>query len=470
MCLAVVATLALLPGVAAADWSAPERVGGEYLNTVLVGSDGRALLIGGEELYVRSPGGAFTGRPLSEGAARFGHFALAGDVVVGSWETIDSIKPRLMGSVGTLQSPLAPVALSTGVSRVISVAASPNGHAVVAESRCFYVRVPSGKWTPCLRAADGHLAEAVAVNDRGDVAVLLERSSDEVMALAFRPAGGVFGAPVAVAAKHMGSSGIALDDAGNTLAAFDAVGGVVVARRAGDGAVTSDLVAAGGAATDLVADESGRVLLTWAQPDGSGHAVMARSGTVAGGLSGAAARVGRAPGNVVRTTGAVAPDGRAVVAWAGGDTVGAAALPSGDAVTLTKRASSNVLAAGISDAGEGVVAYTAEQRRVHVAVHDRAPRLTRLRVRPATLRPGDSVRIAYRLSKRAKVRFAFERKQRRSYRKVAGSLSRKTGAGARAFRFHGRVGDRSLAPGRYRLVARPKGGAAVRRTFTVARG
>jgi hypothetical protein len=227
--------------------------------------------------------------------------------------------------------------------------------------------------------------------------------------------------------------------------------------------------------------------------------------------------LGRAPGERVNTTGAVAPDGRAVAGWtsakapAPGDrdpssrTARAAALPAagpaGSAVTLTTCATLREIAAGISDGGEGIVAYDVGLR-AHVAMHDReggpvgstaarcgngggggaAPRLTGLRVSPSRLRPGAGVRVSYRLSRPATVRFTVERKRVcprragrgcRPYRLLAGSITRRGDAGRGGFRFRGRLKGRTLPAGRYRLIAQPRtasrAGRAVRRPFTISR-
>ena len=53
--------------------------------------------------------------------------------------------------------------------------------------------------------------------------------------------------------------------------------------------------------------------------------------------------------------------------------------------------------------------------------------------------------------------------------RVRGSFVHAGRVGANALRFSGRLGGRTLAPGRYRLVATPAGGPAARVAFRIRR-
>lgn len=115
------------------------------------------------------------------------------------------------------------------------------------------------------------------------------------------------------------------------------------------------------------------------------------------------------------------------------------------------------------------------------------PRLTLLRLSPTTFRawssgpsvgplhprrprPGSTI-VSFRLAARAVVRFsALKCLDRRCTRtRAAGSFRRSFKAGSNRFRFTGRVGDRRLAPGRYRLVAAPRGAPPRRVAFRIVR-
>jgi hypothetical protein len=93
-------------------------------------------------------------------------------------------------------------------------------------------------------------------------------------------------------------------------------------------------------------------------------------------------------------------------------------------------------------------------------------------------------RVSYRLSEAAAVRFRAERRSKGKrkgrrcvtgkrakrlegrrctrFKKVRGSFTHAGRAGTNRFRFSGRIGGRSLKPGRYRLVARPRDAAGNR--------
>jgi hypothetical protein len=86
-----------------------------------------------------------------------------------------------------------------------------------------------------------------------------------------------------------------------------------------------------------------------------------------------------------------------------------------------------------------------------------APVLSELRIAPARVRR--RARISYQLSEPASVRFTVERAKRRhhhvSYVAMRGAFSATGAAGSNRVRFSGRLRDRALRPGRYRLVATP---------------
>lgn len=90
------------------------------------------------------------------------------------------------------------------------------------------------------------------------------------------------------------------------------------------------------------------------------------------------------------------------------------------------------------------------------------------RLRLTGRRRGTTVR--FMLSKATTVRFVVQRARSRGWRRV-GKLKRQGTAGANRFRFRGRVGRRSLRPGRYRLVASIPGSddRPLRKAFRVVR-
>jgi hypothetical protein len=129
-----------------------------------------------------------------------------------------------------------------------------------------------------------------------------------------------------------------------------------------------------------------------------------------------------------------------------------------------------------------------------------APRISGLRLAPVrfralrsggsiTKRPRAGTRLAYRLSRAARVKFAIERRAtghrsggrcRRGakapggrscvlFLSVRGGFGHGGRAGANGLRFSGRAGGRTLPPGAYRLLARVTGGNTVRAPFAIAR-
>ena len=91
-----------------------------------------------------------------------------------------------------------------------------------------------------------------------------------------------------------------------------------------------------------------------------------------------------------------------------------------------------------------------------------AARLTKHRVRLLAHR---RLEVTYRLSRKAAVTFRIQRRAGRRFKMLRGSLKQRGKAGKNTFR----ISVKRLETGRYRLVARPRGGAAVRAKFAVAR-
>jgi hypothetical protein len=98
------------------------------------------------------------------------------------------------------------------------------------------------------------------------------------------------------------------------------------------------------------------------------------------------------------------------------------------------------------------------------------------------------IRVSYTLGAAATVKFTVQRvttgrkvnrkcvKQTQKNKKhtkctrlvsVRGSMSRKTGAGGRAFTFSGKIGGKNLPPGTYKLTATPTSGTPKKATFTI---
>jgi hypothetical protein len=116
------------------------------------------------------------------------------------------------------------------------------------------------------------------------------------------------------------------------------------------------------------------------------------------------------------------------------------------------------------------------------------PVLSGLAFSPRAFRAGTGAhlgtRLSYKLSAAATVTFRVERaatghragagcaahgkgKKCTQYVVLAGKVSQKGAKGTNTLRFTGRLGNATLKPGAYRLVAQPAGGAAVRVAFTV---
>jgi hypothetical protein len=155
--------------------------------------------------------------------------------------------------------------------------------------------------------------------------------------------------------------------------------------------------------------------------------------------------------------------------------------PGGGALAAASRLSLTPSAFRAARGGPSVVAGPSvfSRRSARPAAFGRAPRR----------RAGATIR--YRLTAAARVRFTVERRvsgrrvrgrcvePRRSNRRrprcarfvtVRGSFAHDGAAGANSLRFSGRVSGRRLAPGRYRLVATPRGGGrAARASFRIVR-
>ena len=112
-----------------------------------------------------------------------------------------------------------------------------------------------------------------------------------------------------------------------------------------------------------------------------------------------------------------------------------------------------------------------------------APAISRLRLSPAMFRPARSgpalaalvgTRISIRLSEAATVTMRVRRLLRGRSVRLRGRVARKLPAGTSRLRFRGRLGGRTLRPGRYELVARARdtaGNRSARRraTFVILR-
>jgi DNA-binding beta-propeller fold protein YncE len=99
-----------------------------------------------------------------------------------------------------------------------------------------------------------------------------------------------------------------------------------------------------------------------------------------------------------------------------------------------------------------------------------SPRAFRAASRGPSISPRVGARVTYVLASPARVRFAVQRAVRGSYRRVPGAFTHRGSSGTNSFRFSGRVRGRQLQPGRYRLVARIRGGGAPTRTgFRIVR-
>ena len=72
---------------------------------------------------------------------------------------------------------------------------------------------------------------------------------------------------------------------------------------------------------------------------------------------------------------------------------------------------------------------------------------------PAFSRRRRGSRVTFRLATAARVRFTVEIRRRGRYRKLRGSFTVPGKAGTNRFLFRGRIGGKTLKPGRYRLVA-----------------
>ncbi len=95
-------------------------------------------------------------------------------------------------------------------------------------------------------------------------------------------------------------------------------------------------------------------------------------------------------------------------------------------------------------------------------------KLKRVRVSPRKFRVAhrrprlgtrlDGATVSWRVTKRAKLKFTFQRRKRGGHYKQVGKLQRTARKGAGALRFRGRFHGNMLKPGRYRVVVRAKSG------------
>jgi DNA-binding beta-propeller fold protein YncE len=86
--------------------------------------------------------------------------------------------------------------------------------------------------------------------------------------------------------------------------------------------------------------------------------------------------------------------------------------------------------------------------------------LQALSLSPRAFRAGSSTRVTYVLRTPARVRFTVQRRLGRRYRRLRGGFTDRGSIGVNSFRLTGR----GLRPGRYRLVAKVRGGGAPKRT------
>jgi hypothetical protein len=123
---------------------------------------------------------------------------------------------------------------------------------------------------------DNATSPAVAVNSRGDAAIAWEQQHDtgsrftssSAIYLAYRRAGGSFGAPEAVARfRSIDRTGynptVAIDGRGDATVLFDADGKRVVTRPAGGRPGSPKLLGGGGGPARLIEDASGHQVAFW---------------------------------------------------------------------------------------------------------------------------------------------------------------------------------------------------------------
>jgi hypothetical protein len=99
----------------------------------------------------------------------------------------------------------------------------------------------------------------------------------------------------------------------------------------------------------------------------------------------------------------------------------------------------------------------------------RAPVLSKVRLSATTLRRGKSITISWTDSAAVKVTIRFARRSGKRWIAVKGTLTHADKAGSNRLVFKGRLAQRTLAAGTYRLTLTPAGGRAVTRTLTIAR-
>ncbi len=324
-------------------------------------------------------------------------------------------------------------------------------------------------------------------------------------------------APCGAGAGLQSPSAVALspDDESVYVGSYDERGGVAVFDRAADGRLAQKRGSAGcisetGAGPCADGDGVGAALSVAVSPDGRNAYVAARAG------GGAVAILDRAAdGRLTQPRGAagcvadgesapcatgkalsdahsviVSPDGRSVYVAA---RAGVAVLDRSRAGRLRQRPGaagcvsglpgrSCVNAPALEEARSVTVSPDAENVYVAstlgpVLVFDRAsiagPLLTALSISPRRFpaaRTGPSIsgrgasRVFYTLAGAATVTFRIQRAGARGgrYRAIAGRFTDRARAGQNTLRFTGRLRDRRLAPGHYRLRARATDGDANR--------
>jgi RNA polymerase sigma factor (sigma-70 family) len=175
------------------------------------------------------------------------------------------------------------------------------------------------------------MAPKIAVNGQGDAVALWQQwnsGSNGVTYAAYRPAGGAFGAAQMLSDPAHSASGarVAIDEQGNVFAAWTADDGVnyrayVAYRPAGGSFGAAQAVSAPGnhAQNPVVAvDDQGDALVAWQRSDGSNERTQAAY-RPAGGSFGAPETLSAAGADAPNPEVQMNADGNAIVVWGRGD-------------------------------------------------------------------------------------------------------------------------------------------------------
>ena len=345
----------------------------------------------------------------------------------------------------------------------------------------------------------------VAVGQAGKAVCVWRRSNgtNMIVQASLRPAGGAFAAPrdLSSAGQDTSDPQVAIDPDGDATAVWHTDQGVVraAARPAGgEFAAAVALSAAGQTATQprVAIDRAGDAISVWRAVTGLTAVVHATPYDAAGpqlrgvsvpatGVVGVPATFAASPFDVWSALGATT--------WAFGDGTTATG-------TTTTHAYATAGTFGVSvSAADALGNTTTASRAITIAPARSTPpppppplaALSALRVTPAAFgaaRSGASIgaaaatgaQVSYTLNVAAGVRFTVQRassgrragkscakqtsanrKRRRCvrYAAVPGSFARSSPAGPDRFRFSGRLANRALKPGRYRLLATPTANA-----------